>query len=180
MHPMTEANLHNAFSGESMAHMRYNLYAGVVDKEGFKQVGRLFRAIAFAEQVHATNHLTRMPLGPAAAMGEAPMGVGSTSQNLQFGVDGETFEIEEMYPAYLEVAKMQGEKTAQLSFTYAWNTEKIHQKLFKEAKQLVDSGKDWKQVKVHVCEVCGYTGEGEGPDKCPFCGATKEAFKSFI
>jgi rubrerythrin len=179
MHPLTEANLHNDCSGESMAHMRYLIYADQAEKEGFRQVARLFRAIAFAGKVHATNHFKRMDRKLSNALGEAPFGSGTTSQNLQYGIDGETFEIEEMYPVYREVAKFQGEKAAWLSFYYAWNTEMIHKRMFEEAKQLVDSGKDWKEAKVHVCTVCGFTGEGEAPDRCPFCGAKREAFKEF-
>ena len=28
-----------------------------------------------------------------------------------------------------------------------------------------------------VCKVCGYTAEGEAPEKCPVCGAAKEMFQ---
>ena len=28
----------------------------------------------------------------------------------------------------------------------------------------------------YVCTVCGYTAEGEAPEKCPVCGAAKSAF----
>ena len=28
----------------------------------------------------------------------------------------------------------------------------------------------------YVCKVCGYTAEGEAPEKCPVCGAGKDAF----
>ncbi|MCQ2753790.1 MAG: NADH peroxidase, partial [bacterium] len=28
----------------------------------------------------------------------------------------------------------------------------------------------------YVCSVCGYTVEGEAPDRCPICGAVKEVF----
>ena len=179
MHPMTEANLHNAFAGESMAHLRYTVYAERAEREGFKNVARLFRAIAHAERIHAGNHLVRMPIVGGEALGGAPFGVGKTSQNLQFGIDGETFEINEMYPAYREVAIMQGEKAAQQSFEYALETEKVHQKMYQEAKVLVDQGKDWKPAKVQVCSVCGYTMEGDAPDRCPICGAKHEAFKEF-
>jgi len=34
MKRMTEANLNTAYSGESMAHMRYNIYADVAESEG--------------------------------------------------------------------------------------------------------------------------------------------------
>jgi 4a-hydroxytetrahydrobiopterin dehydratase len=34
-------------------------------------------------------------------------------------------------------------------------------------------------VKVQVCEVCGYTLEGDDPDRCPLCNATKDKFTGF-
>ncbi len=179
MHPMTEANLHNACTGESLAHMRYLIFAAKAERESFKNTARLLRAVAFAEQVHATNHFTRMPRAAAPMAGEAPFGLGSTSQNLQFAIDGETFEINEMYPVYMETAIFQGEKAVVTSFDWALQTEKVHQKLFMDAKAAVDQGKDWKPSKVQICETCGYTIEGDAPDKCPICGAKKDAFKEF-
>jgi rubrerythrin len=176
---MTEADLHNAYAGESMAHMRYLIFATRAEKEGFKNTARLLRAIAFAEQVHATNHFMRMPRAAAPMAGEVPFGLGTTSQNLQYGIDGETFEINEMYPVYKETAIFQGEKAVVTSFDWALQTEKVHQKLFTDAKEAVDQGKDWKPSKVQICETCGYTMEGEAPDKCPICGAKKEGFKEF-
>lgn len=53
MHKMTKANLESAFSGESQAHMKYLLFAEKAEKENFPNIARVFRAIAFAEQVHA-------------------------------------------------------------------------------------------------------------------------------
>jgi rubrerythrin len=111
--------------------------------------------------------------------GEAPFGLGTLSQNLQFAIDGETFEINEMYPVYKETAIFQDEKAVVTSFHYALQTEKVHQRLFIEAKAMADQGKDWKSEKVQICETCGYTMEGDAPDKCPICGAKKERFKEF-
>ena len=57
MKKMTEANLAAAFAGESQAHMRYRIFAEKAREEGLLNIARLFEAISFAEQVHATNHL---------------------------------------------------------------------------------------------------------------------------
>lgn len=179
MHDMTKAHLQNAFSGESMAHMRYTVYAGEAEQEGFDDVARLFRAIAYAEQVHATNHLERSPIEEDEALGAAPFGVGDTVQNLQFGIDGETFEIKEMYPTYKAVAEMQDEGRAEQSFRWALEAEKIHASMFQEAKQTVEAGNDIDLAEVQICEVCGYTVEGDAPDRCPICGATKDQFRTF-
>jgi len=32
-------------------------------------------------------------------------------------------------------------------------------------------------VDYHVCQVCGYVFDGDLPDQCPVCKATKENFK---
>ena len=162
-----------------MAHMRYRIYSDTAGKEGFTNVARLFKAISFAERVHASNHLRKMPRRISSVGAEAPFGLGTTSQNLQFGIDGETFEIEEMYPVYLEVAKFQGEKLAAQSFDWAWNAEKIHKRMFSAAKELVDSGKDFDQARIQICVVCGYTVDGDAPEICPICKAKKESFREF-
>jgi len=43
---MVKDALISAYAGESMAHIRYLYFADVAEKEGFKNVSRLFRAIA--------------------------------------------------------------------------------------------------------------------------------------
>lgn len=53
MRIMTEKNLRDAFAGESMAHMKYQIYSSIAEKEGFPNVAKLFKAIAYAELVHA-------------------------------------------------------------------------------------------------------------------------------
>ncbi|MEM0449056.1 MAG: rubrerythrin family protein [Methanomassiliicoccales archaeon] len=179
MHAMTEQFMHNAYAGESMAHMRYLIYADAAEKEGFKNVARLFRAVAFAEEIHASGHMRRSPRKMGAVAAEAPFGVGKTAENLAVAVEGEKFEVEEMYPVYMETAKLQGEKIAYTSFEWAYKAEKVHKKMYEEAKELVDQGKDWRDAKVQICSTCGWTVEGEAPDVCPVCGAKSSAFRAF-
>jgi rubrerythrin len=171
----------NAFGGESMANMRYLHFADKADKDGLVHVARLFGAIAFAEYIHAGDHykeLRHLDSGFAAnSMGA--FGPGNTAKNLGLAIAGETYEIEEMYPAFMEVAKLQGEKTAYRSFDWSYQTEKMHKALFEKAKAAVDKGEDANLDTIQVCEVCGYTLEGEAPDECPVCGASKDRFRSF-
>ena len=181
MKQITEQHMINAFGGESMANMRYRHFAVQAEKEGFANVARLFNAVAYAEYIHAGDHyrvLKHLESGYLAnSMGA--FGPGDTSKNLQLGIDGESFEVEEMYPAYMNVAEMQGEKDAYRSFDWSYQTEKQHLALYKKAKKAVDSGKDVELDTVQVCDVCGYTVEGEAPDSCPVCGAKKEKFRAF-
>jgi rubrerythrin len=167
MHDMTKANLEAAFAGESQAHMKYLIFAEQAEKDGFPQVARLFRATAYAEQVHATSHFKVMQK------------LGGTSANLQTGIDGETFEVDEMYPAYQAVAELQEERGAVRSTTWAREAEKVHAVLYADAKNAVESKQDASGEAVFVCPVCGHTGYGEAPDNCPICNAKKELFKIF-
>lgn len=167
MKEMTADNLKAAFAGESQAHMKYLAFADKAEKEGFGNVARLFRAIAFAEQAHAVNHLRTVG------------GLGSTSDNLAVAIAGENFEVDEMYPAYVAVAQEQGETRAERSMNWALEAEKIHAEMYAAAKKAVDGGSDADIGTIWICDMCGYTVEGEPPDKCPICGASRDRFKSF-
>jgi rubrerythrin len=181
MHDMTAGNLRSAHGGESMAHMRYLVWGEKAAKDGFPKVARLFRAIAHAERVHAWNHFAELrdEAGAHLVPSTAGFGLGTTSRNLEGAIEGEMFEVEEMYPAYLDTAKSQKERGAQLSFHYALSAERIHAAMYQKAKQAVDGGADLELGPVQICEVCGYTAEGEAPDKCPICTATREQFRAF-
>ncbi len=167
MKKMTEQNLRAAFAGESQAHMRYLIFSEKAEKEKKTNLARLFKAISFAEQVHATNHYR--------ALGE----IRDSSNNLQEGIDGETYEVEDMYPAYKAVAELQKEQSAVRTTNYALEAEKIHEEMYKTAKQTVDQGKDIEIGDMYICDICGYTVEGEAPAVCPVCGAKIERFKKF-
>jgi rubrerythrin len=167
MKKMTEDNVKGAFAGESQAHMKYTAFADAAEKEKLANVARLFRAASFSEQVHAINHLRVLN------------GIGKTSGNLQAAAEGENFEIIEMYPAYVKVAEDQGEKMATTYFNFALAAEKVHAELYKRAKESVDKGQDLGYFPIQVCSVCGFTVEGDAPDKCPVCGAPKEKFVKY-
>jgi len=167
MRKMTQANLEAAFAGESQAHMKYTIFADKAEQEGYPEVARLFRAISFAERVHATNHLRELG------------GIGDTVTNLGVAIGGENYENTEMYPAFQSVAELQEEKGARRSIHYALEAEKIHEVMYEEARQMVAVGSDIKSAPVFVCPVCGHTVIGAAPDKCPVCGAKKELYRQF-
>ena len=164
-----------------MAHMRYLAWADKADTDGFANVARLFRAISRAEQAHATSHFKAMrdDAGAFLVAAGGGFGLGTTSENLSGAIEGETFEIEQMYPTYLEVAKFQGESAAVKSIEYAVSAEKIHATMYTAARQAVDAGSDVALRAIQVCTVCGHTLEGDSPDTCPVCGARKEKYVTF-
>jgi len=167
MKKMTEENAKAALAGESQAHIKYLAFSEKAAAENLPNVARAFRANSYAEQVHAVNHLR--------ALG----GIGKTSDNLAAAIEGESFEVTEMYPAYITVAEAQGEATAATNFKAAMAAEKVHAGIYERARTAVASGRDIAAEPIHVCSVCGFTMEGEAPDKCPVCGAPKAKFVPF-
>jgi rubrerythrin len=167
MQDMTANNLKEAFAGESQAHMKYGIFADVAEKAGLPEVARLFRAVSYAERVHATNHLRELG------------GIGDTAANLKEAKAGETYEVQQMYPVFKEVAKFQGEKGAIRSTHYALEAEKLHIDMYGEAEELVLAGHDMEGRPVYVCPVCGYTVVGEPPAKCPVCAEPSQNFHKF-
>lgn len=167
MRKMTEQALREAFAGESQAHMKYAIFADQAAREGLPQLSRLFTAIAYAERVHAENHFR--------ALGD----LGTEERNIQTCLDGEVYEVDEMYPAFNAVAKLQDEAEAVRSTHYAWEAEKVHVGMFAGAKEVVAAGGDLPAADIQVCSVCGHTREGEAPERCPICGAVREKFVQF-
>ena len=167
MRKMSEDNLKNVFAGESQAHMRYMIFAEKAEHDGFPNIAKLFRAIAYAEMVHASNHYKVLGM------------VRTTPENLQVAIDGEVFEVDEMYPAYNNVAKLQGEVEAERTTRWALEAEKIHISLYQKAKHAADRKEDIMIGPIYVCELCGYTVEGALPEKCPICNAPKSRFREF-
>jgi rubrerythrin len=167
MKKMTEENVKAALAGESQAHIKYAAFAWKAETEKLPNIARAFKANSFAEQVHATNYVKTLGA------------LGSTKDNLEAAVGGESFEIEEMYPAYVLVAQSQGEKTAETFLKYALAAEKVHAGMYKAAREALAAGRDLEAKPIHVCSVCGFTMEGEAPETCPVCGTPKDKFVTF-
>jgi len=158
-------NLKTAFAGESQANRRYLAFAKKADQEGFPQIAKLFRAAAAAETVHALNHLRAMD------------GVKGTAEDLEVAIAGENYEVVSMYPTMLAEAQTEGEKRAAQSFNYALQTEKVHERLYRQAAEAFGKGKDMPETQYYVCPVCGMTHEGPMEGRCPVCNTPGENFE---
>lgn len=167
MKDMTKENLKAALAGESQASIKYWAFSEQAEKEGKPNIARLFKAISHAERVHAINHLRELG------------GIGDAVANLGAAIEGENFEVDEMYAAYLAVADSQDEKGAVRSMTYAREAEKIHAEMYGDARKLAQDGKDIDIAEVYICPTCGFTHIGEPPDRCPVCKVKKENFTVF-
>jgi len=160
----TSQNLEHAFAGESQANQKYLAFAKKAQAEGFPMVAKIFRAAAWAENVHAHAHLR--------AMGA----IKSTQENLEEAIKGESFEFKHMYPGYIEQAQTEDAKAALTSFKNAMAVEQVHYSLYLEALNAVKNGTDQPEKKIFVCSVCGNTVLDEPSGRCPVCGSPEEKF----
>ena len=162
----TSENVMSAFAGESQANRKYLFFAEKAEKEGQKQVARLFRAAADAETAHARNHLNVVG------------GIKSTEENLNAAVAGENHEFTEMYPGFIKQAKAESNKDAANSFDLANQVEEIHHNLFTSYLKMLQQGQAIEEKTIYVCQYCGNTIETDDPpENCPICGVHKRMFK---
>ena len=161
----TDDNLREAFAGESQANRRYTFFAEKAEKEGLKQVARLFRAAAEAETIHARNHFNAMDA------------VGSSIDNLSAGVIGEHLEFTRMYPLFIDKAMEEENTRAQKTFEWANAVEEIHYNLYQEMLKAVKAKQALKEEPYYVCPVCGNTVAGNAPDVCPICATPGSKWK---
>lgn len=87
--------------------MRYVHFENHTEVKKLNNVARLLRATTHAEYVHTGDHYRELKHleGRFVANSMAVFGPGDTKKNLKLAIAGEKYEIEEMYPTYIEVAK---------------------------------------------------------------------------
>lgn len=163
----TQDNLMDAFAGESQANRRYLAFARKAEKEGFPNIGRIYKAIAEAETIHALKHL------------DVAGGVGEVEDNLVESQEGEHHEYTVMYPEFIEKAKEEGNTRALQSFEMANAAEKVHGKIFSRLLAAVQNEDDGPDGSVELCPVCGWVGLEEIPERCPICNTPSKRFEKF-
>lgn len=122
----TDDNLKIAFANESQTNIEYLAYAHKAMDEGLMAIAQLFREAAGAEIVHALSHLKAMGV------------VKTTKENLREAAEGEDLEILSMYPKFIEEAESEGREEAARSFSIAFEREKHHRAMFREALKRLD------------------------------------------
>lgn len=157
----TLQNLKSGFVAESQAHLRNMAFAMKAEPEGYRQIARLFRAVAEAEAVHAFNHLRLLNA------------VSTTQENLQSAFEREKL-ASNSYPQFIKEAHEEGNQPVARIFSYSRDVERGHAKLYENALQHMLADVD---TEYYVCSVCGYVSDGELPDQCPICGTSKEKFR---
>jgi len=169
---LTMVNLMKAFAGESQARNKYEYYAKVAQKEGYRDIAAHFQRAADNEKQHAKLELK---LKNMMKSGEA---FGDTVANLQDAIDGESYENLTMYPDFAAIAKEEGHTEAARLFTAIGKVEVEHENLYKELKARLEAGKEFEsdnEDEEWICEVCGHVHRGKkAPKVCPVCKHPQE------
>lgn len=111
----TAVNLLQSFAGESQARNRYNTYASIADKEGYKQIRNIFNETADNEREHAKRFYKFLLAGfdgdlPQNIEIQAgfPVAQGTTLENLKYAANGENEEWSILYPKFADIADEEG------------------------------------------------------------------------
>lgn len=126
----TEANLKEAFAGESQANRRYLYFAQKADVEGYNDVSTVFRSTAEGETGHAHGHLEYLEEVGDPATGKP---IGSTELNLKSAIAGETHEYSDMYPGMAKAARAEGFAEIADWFETLAKAERSHANRFQKA-----------------------------------------------
>ncbi len=176
---LTMVNLLKAFAGESQARNKYEYYAKVAVKEGYRDIAAHFQRAANNEKEHAKLELAlhnRMK-------NKSDESWGDTIANLKDAIAGESYENLTMYPEFAQIAKEEGNNEAARLFKNIGQVEVEHEKMYKELLDRLSEGHEFasEDEEVWICEVCGHVHYGKkAPGKCPVCGHPREYFSRKI
>jgi len=152
--------LKEAYAGECMAFVRYRIYAEEAMRQNKPNLAKLFSAAADSEFHHARNFYYAMAgLKPLDAV-------------VSESIENESDEVNQIYPSGEDIAKNHQSGLAAYAFNDARMAERVHLRLFNEAKESIAAGKDIDEKQYLNCTSCGYTMIGQQSKiRCPICGA---------
>jgi rubrerythrin len=169
---LTQVNLLKAFAGESQARNKYEYFAKIAQKEGYRDIASHFQRAADNEKMHAKLELklyNKLNSGEEFA---------DTLENLNIAAAGESYENVTMYPDFALIAKEEGEKEAQRLFTNIGKIEVEHENMYKELIRRLSAGEEHESLNDEeewICEVCGHVHRGKkAPKTCPVCSHPQE------
>ena len=171
---LTLVNLMKAFAGESQARNKYEYFAKVAQKEGYRDIAEHFQRAANNEKQHA-----KMELALHNRMAnESEDNFGDTKENLQMAIDGESYENTTMYPDFAQIAKDEGHKEAARLFSGIGKIEVEHEKMFQMLLDRLEADAEFvsdDEEEAWICEVCGHVHYGKKALKvCPVCKHPEE------
>lgn len=186
----TAENLLKSFAGESQARNRYTFYASIADKEGYKQIKKIFLETADNEKEHAKRFYKLLVEGfkkemPAMVEINAmyPVAQGNTLENLLAAADGEKEEWSDLYQDFSQVAKEEGFPEVAEIFQNIASVEKHHEARYRKLADNIEKEKVFKkdEVTTWICGNCGFVHEGKSALKeCPACAHPQAHFEVLV
>ena len=166
----TEANLQEAFAGESQARNKYSYYASKALKDGYVQIAGLFAETADNEKEHAKLWFKLLHGGS----------VPFTDANLKDAAGGENFEWTDMYPRMAREAREEGFDAIADQFEGVAQIEKAHEERYRKLLGNIKDGTVFSREgdRLWHCGNCGHISIGpKAPETCPVCDHPKAYFQ---
>ncbi len=171
---VTLENLKTAYGVSVKRVTMYERFIPQAEKEKFKGVAALYKALARSEGVHAAAHASLMRKHSIEPVQPKPdsVVVGTTMQTLKMAVSSEELESSTMYPNLLRTATLENFSEGMDQFTMIGAVEERHVELLKDAQNKM--GKI--DTKYFVCPGCGYIVTSDATEECPVCKNPKAKF----
>ncbi len=166
----TEANLREAFAGESQARNKYTYFASKARKDGYEQIAAIFEETAANEKEHAKLWFKLLEGGD----------IKSTPENLKAAAEGENFEWTDMYDRMAKEAREEGFDKIAYLFESVGKIEKEHEERYLKLLDNVENGLVFSKDgdKIWKCRNCGHIVVGkDAPEICPVCSHPKSFFE---
>ena len=179
----TKENLMKAFAGESQARNRYEMAAGIANKQNLHVVEMIFKFTADQEKEHAEvfyKYLTECSGENIKIEGTYPVDISNdVCELLKIAQHNEYEEYNDVYHAFGNKAKEEGFENIANTFFEIANIEKTHGDRFAHFAELLKNNKLFvSDVKCKwMCLNCGNILEVEQvPQVCPVCQHDKGYF----
>lgn len=166
----TEANLMEAFAGESMARNKYTYFASKAKKDGYVQIAAIFEETAANEKEHAKIWYKYLHGGAVPA----------TVENLADAAAGENAEWTDMYARMAQEAREEGFDEIAERFEQVAAIEKHHEERYRKLLKNINDKKVFSKDgdAIWQCSNCGHIVVGkEAPEICPVCAHPQAYFQ---
>lgn len=166
----TEANLMEAFAGESMARNKYTYFASKAKKDGYVQIAAIFEETAANEKEHAKIWYKYLHGGTVPA----------TVENLADAAAGENAEWTDMYARMAREAREEGFDEIAERFEQVAAIEKHHEERYRKLLKNINDKKVFSKDgdAIWQCSNCGHIVVGkEAPEICPVCAHPQAYFQ---
>lgn len=167
----TEKNLWASFAGECQARTKYDFFATVSEKEGYRQIAGFFNETAGNEMQHAKRFYYALSA------------LKNTVEHLKQSAEGENEEWSSIYKGFAETAREEGFSEIADLFDEIAEVEERHKKRFLALLNNIETDRVFKRdAEVEwKCRNCGYIYTGsQAPEICPACQHLQAHFELHI